>query len=60
MMEPCHRLQVAMASRLVHYGIEELDGSVIRKVTREFTQATYQSLDRQAGDGYSEGRGPVR
>jgi RES domain-containing protein len=31
-------LQVAMAARLIHYGIPELDGSVIRESRREFTQ----------------------
>jgi hypothetical protein len=31
-------LRTAMASRLVHYGLADLDGSVIRESRREFTQ----------------------
>lgn len=31
-------LQDALASRLIHYGIPELDGAVIREAKREFTQ----------------------
>lgn len=31
-------LQNVMASRLVHYGVQELDGSVIREARRELTQ----------------------
>src|SRR4029453_6018894 len=31
-------LQTAMAARLIHYGLRELDGAVIRQARREFTQ----------------------
>jgi hypothetical protein len=36
--ESLAHLQTIMAARLIHYGIPELDGSVIREARREFTQ----------------------
>lgn len=49
--ESLAHLQTALASRLVHYGIRELDGSVIRESRREFTQDISLHVFTQADHG---------
>jgi len=43
-------LQRAMTARLIHYGLSELDGAVIRQACREFTQEISLHVFGCAGD----------